>query len=79
MVSFTVTWPTRVRHALRGRDPSPQPSHGAVPRREPSAGGRRAGLDEQQARHPAMARIDVSPVHGYHCDCERCRRSAHAA
>jgi hypothetical protein len=26
-----------------------------------------------------MARIDVSPVHGHHCDCERCRRAERPA
>jgi hypothetical protein len=25
-----------------------------------------------QHRHPAMSGIDVSPVHGWHCICDRC-------
>jgi hypothetical protein len=29
-------------------------------------------LPEQQTRHPAMSGIDVSPVHGRHCICDRC-------
>lgn len=27
-----------------------------------------------RGRHPAMAGLDVSPVHGRHCICARCER-----
>lgn len=27
---------------------------------------------EEQTRHPAMSGIEVSPVHGRHCICDRC-------
>ncbi len=32
------------------------------------------GLGEVRHRHPAMAGLNVSPVHGRHCICERCAR-----
>jgi hypothetical protein len=30
-------------------------------------------------RHPAMAGLNVPPVHGYHCICDRCVRAAQTA
>ncbi|HWK16184.1 MAG TPA: hypothetical protein VNR66_01910 [Solirubrobacteraceae bacterium] len=32
--------------------------------------------EEPRRRHPAMAGINCSPVHGRHCICGQCRRQA---
>jgi hypothetical protein len=32
--------------------------------------------DDRPQRHPAMSGLNVSPVHGRHCICDRC--AAHA-
>jgi hypothetical protein len=72
---FAMSWPSILRRAARRRhsaQPNGSISSRTSTRREQPRG---SVLDEQQERHPAMARIDVSPVHGRHCDCERCRRS----
>jgi hypothetical protein len=43
------------------------------PRRTESLiAGPDAGRPELQSRHPAMRGISVSPVHGWHCICDRC-------
>jgi hypothetical protein len=77
-VMFAMTWPSILRRAVRGRQS--EPPNGSIssrtsPRREQP---RSSVIDQQPVRHPAMARIDVSPVHGRHCDCERCRRTDRA-
>jgi hypothetical protein len=36
-----------------------------------------SGRPERQHHHPAMNGIDVSPVHGRHCICDRCTAHAH--
>jgi hypothetical protein len=41
-----------------------------------SVASRPAGLGEVRHRHPAMAGLNVSPVHGWHCICDRCARAA---
>jgi hypothetical protein len=77
---FTMTFSSLVRRAVKRRratPPSGVSSRPVAPARG-SAGGRGAVVDSQPERHPAMARIDVSPVHGRHCDCDRCRREQHA-
>ncbi|MBO0768296.1 MAG: hypothetical protein J2O48_06385 [Solirubrobacterales bacterium] len=33
----------------------------------------------ERDRHPAMRGIDVSPVHGRHCICNRCEEHHNAA
>ncbi|HWF74591.1 MAG TPA: hypothetical protein VG186_14670 [Solirubrobacteraceae bacterium] len=48
-------------HRRRLRSTSPQPV-------------RSRNRDVAQRRHMAMTGIDVSPVHGWHCTCERCAR-----
>jgi hypothetical protein len=30
-------------------------------------------------RHPAMAGLNIPPVHGRHCICERCERQTNTA
>jgi hypothetical protein len=35
-----------------------------------------AAHEAARHRHPAMAGLDISPVHGRHCICERCERLA---
>jgi hypothetical protein len=32
----------------------------------------RPGRARGQQRHPAMSGLDVPPVHGWHCICDRC-------
>jgi hypothetical protein len=34
--------------------------------------GVKATANTTQNRHPAMRGINVSPVHGHHCNCSRC-------
>jgi hypothetical protein len=34
---------------------------------------------EHEARHPAMRGLNVSPVHGRHCICDRCSADRRAA
>jgi hypothetical protein len=41
-------------------------------RSPPSTLEARASSPGQTQHHPAMAGITVSPVHGWHCICERC-------
>jgi hypothetical protein len=38
-----------------------------------------AVVDVSSRRHPAMAGLNVPPVHGRHCICERCERQANTA
>jgi hypothetical protein len=63
-----MSWP----HFLRAVD---------VSRRSRSASdrvtSRAPGLGEVRHRHPAMTRLNISPVHGRHCICERCARQTH--
>jgi hypothetical protein len=33
-------------------------------------------LSDTHHRHPAMIGIEVSPVHGWHCICDRCQAQA---
>lgn len=33
-------------------------------------------IDTQGRRHPAMAGLNIPPVHGRHCICMRCERDA---
>ncbi len=42
---------------------------GAIP---PAPDGPRAVAKAPERRHPAMRGLDVSPVHGRHCNCRRC-------
>ncbi|HWF72984.1 MAG TPA: hypothetical protein VG186_06555 [Solirubrobacteraceae bacterium] len=71
-----MSFPDLVRWTRRRR--SAQQS-GAISSRTPSRRDERGDIDPQPDRHPAMARIDVSPVHGRHCDCERCRKDGQGA
>jgi hypothetical protein len=43
-------------------------------RRRGASDGSASG--ELSHRHPAMSGINVSPVHGRHCICDRCSMSA---
>jgi hypothetical protein len=49
----------------------------AARRENPVAVGRASSTVAVQGpehkRHPAMAGINVSPVHGHHCICSRCQ------
>jgi hypothetical protein len=36
-------------------------------------------LAPHSERHPAMRGLNVSPVHGRHCICDRCGQHKHAA
>jgi hypothetical protein len=51
-----------------------------VSQRSPSQSERLASrapaLGEVRHRHPTMAGLNVSPVHGRHCICDRCAREA---
>lgn len=38
-----------------------------------------AAVGNAGPRHPAMAGLNVPPVHGRHCICERCERDASTA
>jgi hypothetical protein len=38
-----------------------------------------AGDVSARRRHPAMAGLNVPPVHGRHCICHRCERQANSA
>ena len=49
---------------------------GAVPA---APDGARAVAKEPEHRHPAMRGLDVSPVHGRHCNCTRCDQQPRAA
>jgi hypothetical protein len=50
---------------------------GAAERRRSAAEPAVAGPVEIRHRHPAMAGLDVPPVHGWHCICDRCTRQTH--
>jgi hypothetical protein len=50
---------------------------GASRRARPSVGVAAAdgrARIEPHPRHPAMSGLEVSPVHGYYCICDRCTR-----
>jgi hypothetical protein len=60
-----------VRDMFQGhRNPfhrTPAAPHGAADQRRPPVDGQ-----SPEDRHPAMRGLDVSPVHGRHCICNRC-------
>jgi len=60
------SWPTIVRRALGPRGVVAAPNHRAS--EDPDV------VHMREQRHPAMARIDISPVHGRNCICDQCQR-----
>jgi hypothetical protein len=46
----------------------------AAPAKEPAAadGTKAQPRPIEHPRHPAMRGLNVSPVHGHHCICDRC-------
>lgn len=61
------------RHLFH-RQSSPAQPHVAIPGR-PAEDVNRVS----EARHPAMRGLNVSPVHGRHCICDRCGADRRAA
>ncbi|HUE26778.1 MAG TPA: hypothetical protein VMP89_08385 [Solirubrobacteraceae bacterium] len=66
-----MSWPSPVLRVVHFARRS-RPDHGA--RAHANVVGAAAGR-----RHPAMAGLNVPPVHGHHCICQRCERQADAA
>jgi hypothetical protein len=59
-----MTWPPVLRAIGASRT---RPSVGVA------AAGSHARI-EPHPRHPAMSGLEVSPVHGHYCICDRCTR-----
>jgi hypothetical protein len=70
MVASMLKTPRRIFHRTTADSTATDGSLAAQPAPEPAV--------TDPARHPAMRGLNVSPVHGRHCICNRCapRRAA---